>query len=80
MKTTTLKAIPDGLYSELKRRARAARRSLNAEILYRLERSVQEREYTAAELLARIDRVRERANVRYASVEELNVAIDEGHE
>lgn len=41
MKALTLKNIPDDLIQDLKARAGAAHRSLNGEILYRLQRSLE---------------------------------------
>jgi plasmid stability protein len=40
MASLTLKGIPDELLAQLKREAAEQRRSLNGEVLYRLERSV----------------------------------------
>ena len=40
MPAMTLKGIPDKLLRHLRKRAKEARRSLNAEILFRLEESV----------------------------------------
>ena len=78
MKTITLKGIPEGLYLELRRRAEAQRRSLNAEVLFRLEQSVAAREATAAELLARINKVREQIKLPYLPDDELRAARREG--
>ncbi len=80
MKTITLKGIPEGLYQELRRRAEAQRRSLNAEVLFRLELSVASREPAAAEMLARINKVRERIKLPYLPDEELRAARREGRE
>jgi plasmid stability protein len=60
MPTLTLKNIPGPLYSRLKRIAAAQRRSLNSEILERLETSLGGRPVDPAEFLARADALRER--------------------
>lgn len=42
MPTLTLKNIPDGLHARLKASAARNRRSLNSEILFRLEKDIQD--------------------------------------
>ena len=42
MPTLTLKNIPDGLHARLKASAQRNRRSLNSEILFRLEKDIQD--------------------------------------
>ena len=42
MPTLTLKNIPDGLHARLKASAERNRRSLNGEILFRLEKDIQD--------------------------------------
>jgi antitoxin FitA len=42
MPTLTLKNIPDGLHARLKASAERNRRSLNSEILFRLEKDIQD--------------------------------------
>jgi plasmid stability protein len=59
MPTLTIKGMPDSLYRQLKKRAAAHRRSLNAEILVSLERSVAAAAPDARQLLARVDRLRD---------------------
>jgi hypothetical protein len=56
----TLKGVPLKLYRELRRRAEAARRSLNGEVIWRLEQSVEVMEDPARDPEAFIMRVRER--------------------
>jgi antitoxin FitA len=58
MATLTLKNIPDELYDQLRRSASEARRSLNSEILFRLETSLRSRGTDPQELLARARAVR----------------------
>ena len=60
MPTLTLKNIPGELYERLKASATANRRSLNSEILERLDLSLGGRPFDPAEFLARADALRER--------------------
>jgi plasmid stability protein len=52
MATLTLKKIPDTLYNQLKEAARFHRRSINSEILYCVERTLNPHEINVAEHLA----------------------------
>lgn len=58
MPTLTLKGMPEQVYRVLKDRAAANHRSLNSEVLIRLERSVGLKPVDVAEVLARADEVR----------------------
>lgn len=58
MATLTLKNIPDDLYEDLRRSAAEARRSLNSEVLHRLEDSLRTHRLDPEELLARARAVR----------------------
>jgi plasmid stability protein len=58
MATLTLKNIPDELYNQLRRSAVEARRSLNSEILFRLEAGLRSRRIDPQELLAQARAVR----------------------
>ncbi len=58
MATLTLKNIPDSLYEDLRQSAAEARRSLNSEVLFRLEASLAGRRPAGEELLARARAVR----------------------
>lgn len=53
MRTLTLKSIPDELYEHLRRSAAEARRSLNSEILFRLETDLGSRKVDPGQFLAR---------------------------
>lgn len=78
MANITVKNIPDELYEGLKERAARSRRSLNSEIIIRLERSLGEAPVDADELLARARAVRERLDVPYLTDGELEEAKEEG--
>ena len=64
MTTFTLKGIPDDLYDRLKRRAAANRRSINGEILVCLEEALRGKRVDPTDMLAKIDAVRERLDIR----------------
>ena len=60
MPTLTIKNIPDELYGQLKRTAEQHRRSLNSEVIVRLERSLQGSRRNAGSILARARELRSR--------------------
>lgn len=78
MPNLTIKRIPEPLLERLRRSAAQNRRSLNSEVLYRLEQSV---EHVVAEpqvVLSRIRRLRKSAPLPPLTDEFLEQAIDEG--
>lgn len=78
MANITLKNVPDPLYERLKEVAARSRRSLNSEIITRLERSVGASPVDADVLLAGARAVRERLQVPYLTDKELREARGEG--
>lgn len=60
MPTLTLKNIPDALYERLKQAASLHRRSLNGEILFRLEEALTPRREDASVLIDKARAVREK--------------------
>ena len=60
MASLTLKGIPDDLLTRLRKVAEANRRSLNREVIERLERSLEGRRLDPESLLARVDSLRVR--------------------
>jgi plasmid stability protein len=60
MASLTLKGIPDDLLNRLRQAAGANRRSLNREVIERLERSLEGRRLDPDSLLARADALRGR--------------------
>ena len=60
MASLTLKGMPDGLLKRLRGVAEINRRSLNREVLERLERSLESRRVDPETLLARADALRQR--------------------
>jgi antitoxin FitA len=78
MPSITLKNIPDPLYERLKAAAARNRRSLNGEVIARLERSLGAAPVDTNALLARARAVRERAPLPYLTDDALRSARDEG--
>jgi len=74
----TLKNIPEPLYSRLKQIAARNRRSLNSEVIHRLERSIGSVPIDADALLARARAVRERSELPYLTDETLRADRDSG--
>jgi plasmid stability protein len=69
MPTLTLKNIPDQLYDQLRQSAAEARRSLNSEILFRLEAAFGNRKVDAHDLLVRARAVRRSVGHRVTATE-----------
>jgi antitoxin FitA len=76
----TLKGIPAPLYERLKAAAARNRRSINGEVIARLERSLGTAPVDADALLARARAVREQAPLPYLTDDALRSARDEGRE
>ncbi|MCO5185032.1 MAG: Arc family DNA-binding protein [Anaerolineae bacterium] len=77
MATLTIKNIPDDLYEAFKQVARKNHRSINSEVIYWLERAVEQRERDPEVILSNAQLVREALGI-YTTNEEINAAIDEG--
>ncbi|MBW3535378.1 MAG: Arc family DNA-binding protein [Gemmatimonadetes bacterium] len=60
MPSITVRGIPDELYDELKRAAEASHRSLNGEILARLEETFQARSIPVEDELRQLEKLHER--------------------
>jgi hypothetical protein len=60
MASLTIKGVPDELLNRLRRVAETNRRSLNREVIGRLERSLEGRRLDPDSLLARVDALRAR--------------------
>lgn len=78
MPSLTIKSIPDELLDRLRESAAAHRRSLNSEVLMRLERSLGSSRIGPEALLARIDAHRENIKMKPISDEFLEQAKREG--
>ena len=77
MATLTIKNIPDELYKELKQRASDNRRSINSEVIYRLERSFTYKP-SPEEIMEDIRLLRESLTNVYVTEEDLQRAKNEG--
>ena len=78
MANLTLKGIPDALLEQLKQSAVEHRRSLNSEILIRLERSLQSAPTDPALFLARLKALQQRVPLPPLTDELLEQARREG--
>jgi antitoxin FitA len=79
MASLTIKGIPDDLLERLREVAAENRRSLNSEVIYRLERSVEPTRAVDPEVfLARVRALNAQAPVPPLTDEFLQRAIDEG--
>jgi len=74
----TIKQLPQEVYQRLKQSAESSRRSLNSEVIHRLEQAVGVRPADADDLLARARAVRERSPLPYLSDDELRRGRDRG--
>jgi plasmid stability protein len=78
MPSLTIKGVPDDLMKQLRRSAEEHRRSLNSEVIHRLERSVGRSSIDPEAFLTRIRRLRERTNPPPLTDELLEEARREG--
>ena len=77
MASITVKNIPDKLYARLKVAAESNRRSINGEIIHRIERSLNPRRAPTEQLLARIRRLHASFEGRTLTVEQIEDARTE---
>ena len=78
MSSLTIKGIPEQLLERLRESAARHRRSLNGEVLYRLEHSINVRQIDVEEILTRIQARHARSPIPPLTDELLEKAIDEG--
>ena len=79
MPTITLKNIPEELYERIKKRAKEHRRSINSEVIVNLERGFLKRVRISEEILADVDRLREKTvDMSPLTDEEIRKAKDWG--
>lgn len=74
----TIKGIPDEVYHRLKAAAEANHRSINSEVIHRIEGSLMANRVPAADLLARARRLHESFGGRTFELSELEEARREG--
>lgn len=77
MANLTVKGVPEPLVAELKRQAEANRRSLNGEVLYRLERSLTGGDEDTRRFIREADRLRSEIGIK-TTVKEIISARDAG--
>ncbi len=77
MASLTVKGVPEPLIAELKKEAAAHRRSLNGEVIYRLERSLASAPEETRKFVREADRLRERISVD-TTVGDILAGRDEG--
>lgn len=77
MPALTIKGIPDELLERLRRSAEANRRSLNAEVIHRLERAVTDPVTDPEAFLARVRETRAGMKI-WVKDEDIRAARDEG--
>ncbi len=77
MTSLTIKNIPDNLYKKIKQQAKKNRRSINNEVIYMIERSIDQPPVDKAEFLADVRALRKQLNV-YLTDETVDRAINEG--
>jgi hypothetical protein len=78
MPSLTIKGIPDELLNSIRRSAEANRRSINSEVLMRLERSAGLKPNAAEEMIARVRQLNERVPLPPLTEEFLMQAKAEG--
>jgi len=78
MPSLTIKSLPDPLHEALRRAAERNHRSLNSEVIHRLESSLTLRPAAPDELIDQARVLRERARLPYLSDGELRAARDAG--
>jgi len=78
MATITVKNIPDEVYRRLKAAAESNRRSINGEIISRIEQSLASRRVATDQILARGRRLQESYGERALRIEQLDAARREG--
>lgn len=78
MATITVKNIPDDVYRRLKAAAESNRRSINGEIISRIEQSLASRRVATDQVLARVRRLQESYGERALRIEEYDAARREG--
>lgn len=78
MASLTVKGIPDELLEQLRRRAADQRRSLNSEVLYRLERSLGHTAVDPEAFLLRLGELQDRVSLPPLTDEFVDMARRDG--
>lgn len=78
MTNLTIKSVPSPLYERLKASAEESRRSLNSEVIHRLEQSVGVAPVDPETLLGQVRAVRARASLPYLTDGALRASREQG--
>ncbi len=78
MSNLTIKSLPESLHEALRDAAKRNHRSLNSEVIHRLERSLATRPADPADLIGQARVLRERARLPYLSAAELEAVREDG--
>lgn len=78
MPALTIKNIPDSLYEQLKSAAELHRRSINSEVLVCLEQALVADKTTPEDRLKRIERLRASIKPNAITLEDIDLAIENG--
>jgi antitoxin FitA len=78
MPAITLKNIPDNLYNKIKESALRNYRSINSEIIFRLERQLSPAQINATEFLQKIETINKHLKLPKLTDSFLSEAKDEG--
>ncbi len=77
MANLTVKGVPEPLVAELKKQAAAHRRSLNGEVIYRLEHSLPRSSDDTRRFVREADKLRKEIGIN-TTVDEIVAARDDG--
>ena len=78
MPAITIKNIPDNLYKQIKKSAAQNYRSINGEVLYRLQNSLSEKQADPEELIKKIADYRNKLKTPVLTDEFLKMAKNQG--
>ncbi len=78
MPAITIKNIPDNLYKQIKKSAAQNYRSINGEVLYRLQNSLTEKQVDPEELIKKIAEYRNKLKTPELTDEFLKMAKNQG--
>ena len=78
MPAITIKNIPDNLYKQIKKSAAQNYRSINGEVLYRLQNSLTEKQVDPEELIKKIAEYRNKLKTPELTDEFLEMAKNQG--
>ena len=80
MATVTFKNIPEDLYEQLKRAAKAHHRSVNSELIHCLEKTFRPTPVSANDLAEKARALRDRVAAEQLNTDEINAGKNQGRE